>query len=36
MVPLGGFYDDELHDNFHLDGVEEVFLYTAVLGPLPV
>jgi SagB-type dehydrogenase family enzyme len=36
MVPLGGFYDDELHDYFHLDGVEEAFLYTAVLGPQSV
>lgn len=35
MVPLGGYYDDKLHDLMGVNGVDEAVVYTAVAG-LPV
>lgn len=39
-VPVGGYYDDRVHDALELDGVEEVALYVLAFGgrrstPLP-
>lgn len=32
MVPLGGFYDDKLHDLLGVNGVDEAVLYVAAAG----
>lgn len=34
MVPLGGFYDDKLHDILGVNGVDEAVVYVAVGGLL--